>query len=220
MRTKDWSLSLESSSSFNHHCRSGEHCVARGSDGEAALTTKPHTICTSCLGQLQHQYDELPAIRDALRLYIGEMSTSNHGSKVKSTPSMTTPLNVAVLDLIDDIEDVLADCGNYRIDNLIHQPSKESKVWRSGRQREELLDGVDRALQIRVVFKRADKVIGFSREAVTHRIHPCPKCTRQTMVSVAGTNTVNCISCGATTTMDEYKRIVLIRVSLQKKGIN
>jgi hypothetical protein len=184
------------------------------------LTVKPNTLCNPCVGQLQHQYDELPVIRDALRLYIGELSTSNHGSKVKSTPAMSTPLNVAVLDLINDTEEVLTYCGNSRIDNLIHQPSKECTVWRSGRQRKEWLDGVDRALQIRAVFKRADRVIGFSREAVTHRIHPCPKCTRQTMVSIAGTNTVNCISCGGITTMDEYKRIVLIRVDLQRKGIN
>ncbi len=203
---------------LNHHCRSGENCVARGPD-EAALTAKPNTLCNPCVAQLQHQYDELPAIRDALRLYIGEMATSNHGSKVQSTPGLSTPLNVAVLDLINDIEAVLTHCGNTRVDNLIHQPSKECTVWRSGRQRTELLDGVDRALYIRSVFKRADRVIGFSRKAVTHRIHPCPKCTRQTMVSIAGTNTVNCVSCGGTTTMDEYKRIVLIRVALQKKGI-
>lgn len=204
---------------FNHHCRSGEHCVARGSDS-AALTVKPNTLCNPCIRQLQSQYDELPVIRDALRLYIGEMSTSNHGSKVKSTPSMTTPLNVTVLDLIDDIEEVLSFCGNFRVDNLVRQPSKECTVWRSGRRRQEWLDGVDRALQIRAVFKRADRVIGFSRQAVTHRIHPCPKCTRQTMISIAGTNTVTCASCGGTTTMDEYKRIVLIRVDLQKKGID
>jgi len=193
--------------------------VAR-SDTEAALTAKPNTLCRPCITQLQSQYDQLSKICEVLRLYAGGISTSNHASKVQSTPEPSTPLNVSVMDLIDDIDVILTRYENISVDDLIRQPAKEYTVWRSGRPRQEWLDGVDQALQIRVVFRRADGVIGFSRTAVTGRISPCPRCNLRTLVSVAGSDSVTCSNCGGVMPLDEYRRIVLIRADKQKRRNN
>lgn len=208
----------------NHRCRSGENCVARGPD-EAALTVKPNTLCNPCIGQLQHQYDELPEFYRKLRdFFLVNISTSDHGSKINSTPGLLVPFNVAVLDLLDEIDVLLDRYGGLRIDNLICRPSQEFSVWRSGRPRKEWLDGVDQALAIRAVWRKADGVIKVSKPRTWRQwITLCPKCRRRTLGQFSEDDFVTCSSCGGVMSVKECKRVTLIQADQEKKekkGIN
>ena len=193
---------------LDHHCRSDKHCVARTPDG-AAITTKPGTLCHGCVTKLQGQLDELPAIRDALRLYLVRGGSSAQ-TKVAFSSTPATPLDVGTLDLIDEIDDVIDRTGGLSIADLIRQPEQEFILWSRGSRRAVFLDGVQRALDVSRVWRKADGVIGLTRKW-QQRLGTCPRCTLRTLGNFAGEDAVTCSSCGGVMTRDEYDRITLIR---------
>lgn len=174
---------------LDHHCRAGQGCAARTSTG-AAITTKPDTLCHGCVQKLQLQLDELPTIRNVLRLYLVRGGSSAQ-TKVAFTSEPAPPLNIHALDLIHEIDDAIASA--VVVADLVRQPN-----------------GVERALAIGKAWRKADDVIGISRPW-QRRMAPCPKCDLPTLGNFAGSDTVQCSNCGGAMTRTEYERICIIK---------
>jgi hypothetical protein len=167
--------------------------------------------------RLQRQLAELPTIRDALQLFLKRGLVPSAGSKVNSTPEPSVPINLAALDLIDEIVEVVSRAGGWtiQVSDLIHRPAEKVTIWSSGSIRERYLDGVDRALDIGHVWRRADGIIGLSR-AWERRLAQCPKCNLRTLGSFAGSDSVQCSNCGGVMSRTEYARVTLITAGNQK----
>lgn len=174
-----------------HRCRAGQRCLALTPDG-SAITSRPDTLCYACVGRLQEQYDQLPEIREVLPLFKGGLGGVSGEAKVASSREAPCPLNVGVVDLVDLIDEIIADIRGLPIADLVRQD-----------------DGVRRALKIGKAWKRADGVVGFTRKW-TRRIQPCPKCNLRTLGTFAGSDSIQCSSCGEILTRDEYSRMCLV----------
>lgn len=188
----------------NHRCLSGKHCVSRTPDGPA-VTAKPDTLCSGCITALQQCLDELPHLREALKVFMGGSMSVAYTSRVNSTPTPQTPMNVAVYDLMDEIGDVLDRTGGLRIDTLIRAPGMEFRVWRRGKPVTAVLSGVERALAVRRVHSKADNLIGFNR-VWQRRAAPCPSCRLPTLGTWIGSDTVTCTNenCNSSFTRNDY----------------
>lgn len=163
--------------------------MAGTSDG-AALTRIPSTLCHLCVVMLQHQLDQLPAIRCMLRFNVKQsIVPQGGGAKVSSSATPSVPINLHALDVMHDIDMALAQ--GYTIANLIRQPS------------DGYCDGVDKALDVGIVWRQAESIIGISI-AWESRAAPCPKCDRNTLGSYAGSDYISCSDCGTTLTREEY----------------
>lgn len=181
---------------LDHHCRAGQRCVARTSDG-AAITTKPDTLCYGCVQKLQLQYDKLPEIRDMLRFFDSKGLVPSGGAKVSSTPEPSVPINLHVIDLIDVIESLIDDVRGLAISELIRRS-----------------DGVHQALAIGRAWKKADGIIGLSTRVWQREMGRCPQCELSTLGSFTGSNTIQCsnANCEYMMTRDEYEGTCLIAV--------
>lgn len=187
----------------DHRCRVGRHCSAGTPDG-AAITMQPNTICHTCVRKLQYQLDQLPDVRKALRLNVKRsLVPQGGGAKVASSPTAAVPLNLHALDVLNDLDQVLEQARGYTIANLIRQPAEMSRLWISGVLKVGYIDGVDKALAVGIVWRKADSIIGISI-LWEQRHAPCPKCELRTLRSFAGTDYISCSDCGATLTREEY----------------
>lgn len=191
-----------------HRCRAEQRCAALNPDG-SAITKKPNTLCHACINKLQEQLDQLPTIRDVLRLYLTHSGVSAQ-TKVAFSSEPAAPLNVSTLDLIDEIDDVIDRTEGMRIADLVRQPPMQFKLWRGRGWRMDYLDGVQRALEVGKVWKKADDIIGMSRPW-QRRMAPCPKCDLPTLGNFAGSDTIQCSNCGGMMTRTEYERICVIK---------
>lgn len=204
--------------SDNHFCRAADSCVSRTADGPA-ITSKPRTICFGCTRRLQTQLEELPHLKLALQSFKAASLTGEHGSKVNATPTPSTPLNLRVVDLVDEIDAVISRAGGptIRISDLVNRPAEEFTVWRGGRLGGQLLDGVDRALAIGVVWRKADSVVGLSRQWVKRQA-PCPRCNETKLGMWSGEDSVHCMSpaCGETYTLGQYEDFCLIKAGMER----
>lgn len=201
-------LQPETEPELVHRCRAGQRCLARTPDG-AAVTPGPDTLCHTCVRRLQNQLDELPTIRDALRLYLVRGGDSAQ-TKVASSSEPAPPLNVHVRDLIDEIDDVIDRTDGLTADALTRQPAMQFKLWRGGGWKMDYLDGVQRALEIATVWRKADGIIGMTRPW-QQRLAKCARCNTRTLGNFVGSDTVTCSSCGGSMTRDEYERTTIIR---------
>lgn len=195
-------------SSPSDRCRGGKFCSARTTDGPA-ITAKHDTICAACVVDIQKRLAELPHLAGALRSFLGGSMKVAYESKVSATHEPAPPMNVAVADYIDEINDVIDRAGGpgIQVHNLIQQPAELFLVWIKGAQQKRHLDGVDRALEIRRIHSRVSNVIGL--EAVWRKRHaPCPNCHLPTLGSWVGSPTIECTfeDCGLVMTLDEYEQ--------------
>lgn len=195
-----------------HRCRGGQRCAARTPDG-SAVTFNPDTLCHACVQRLQDQLDQLPIIRDALQIYKGGIGGSSAQTKVASSSEAQAPLSVHVLDLADEIDDVLDRTDGLSVDALIRQPAMQFKLWRGGGWRMDYLDGVQRALEIGIVWRKADDVIGMTRPWQS-RLAKCPHCNTRTLGSLA--DTVQCSICGHCMTRQEYEQSCVVVSQLKR----
>jgi len=189
---------------LNHRCLSGEHCVSRTPDG-SAITAKPDTLCGGCVKDIQRCFDELPYLRDALKVFLGGSMSVTYTSKVNGSHEPQPPMNVAVYDLIDEIGDVIDRSERLPVATLIRAPELEFVLWRRGKPRKTMLTGVDRALAIRRVHGKAENTVGFNRTWQRRRA-PCPICNLLTLGSWIGSDTISCTNtdCNSSFTRDEY----------------
>jgi hypothetical protein len=204
---------------LEHRCRSNDRCASRTPDG-AAITSKPDTLCNGCAKKLQGQLEQLPALREALRAFLGSSPVTTHGSRVHSTPEPSAPINLRALDLMDELEDVVFRVGGpkVRVADLIRRPAEKFVVWRGGRPRDTYLDGVDRALAVGKAWRKADQVIGLSR-TWERRAAPCPRCGLPTLGGWAGESTIHCTnsSCGTAFTRLEYENLCIANANRRSK---
>lgn len=129
-------------------------------------------------------------------------------------------MNVGVYDLIDEIGDVIDRAGGtgVRIDNLTREAPQAFRVWVQGKPRDTELDGVDRALAIRRVHRKADSMLGLKR-VWQRRLMPCPTCNLPTLGSWFGEGTVTCTNedCTTSLTRDEYDLMVIAKSRQDRK---
>ena len=78
-------------------------------------------------------------MRLALRAFRGGSLVAGGEAKVSCSPGPVAPLNVHVVDLIDEIDVLLIRVGKVEVHNLIHQAADVDGV-----------DGVDVALCVRL----------------------------------------------------------------------
>lgn len=132
----------------------------------------------------------------------------SYQSKVKASREPTCPLNTRVDELLGFIEDALDRVDGLRIADLIQQPAMKFILWVGDRRREVFLDGCDRALEVRRVHARANKVLGFDK-ILHRRAAPCPACSLPTLANYVGEGTVFCTeeTCGYATDLDSYDEL-------------
>ena len=134
-------------------------------------------------------------------------SSGQAGGGSNSKGSKPT-LNVNTLDLVDEIDDVIDRTAGLDVVDLIRQPAVQFKLWQGGKWRMDYLDGVQRALEIRKVWKRADEVIGMSRPW-QQRHAPCPNCNVRALGNFAGSDAIQCSHCGHAMTLDDYSELII-----------
>lgn len=187
----------------DHRCRAGKLCKARNKDS-AAATSKSNTLCPACIEGVQGCRNDLPAVRAAVQVFIAIKPVSARLSKVASTKQAASPLNLAADTLVSDIDEVLSRVGSYLIRDLISQPPVRFKTWRGDVEQLVYWDGVDLALQISAVHRRAMKLLGFDAQW-QRRSAPCWSCTLPLLGQLTGSETVECSGCGARKTVTDYQ---------------
>jgi hypothetical protein len=207
---------------LNHRCRAAIHCVGRVpvTEGDersyvGAITPGPDTLCNGCVKRIQTQLEQLPHLSTALRSFLGTSMTAALGSKVNSTPTPSAPINLRNLDLIDQIQGVIDRAGGstVQISDLVGKPVEEFTI--GGRIRP--LDGVDRALAIGAVWRKADGVVGLGR-TWQKRNAPCPRCGLACLGGFLGEDTIHCTnsSCAKSFPWDQYQSLCLAKFELEK----
>lgn len=192
-----------------HRCRSGKRCLARSGD-EPAITAKPDTLCPQCIDAIQAARDKLPAAQDAVRLFVGIKPVSVSESKVSASKEPQSPLNLAAETLVTDIDEVLSRIGSYLVRDLVSQPAAKFKVWRGDCEQIVFWDGVALALQVRTVFERAEKLLGFERQW-QRRSAPCWECDLPCLGQFTGSETIECSNCGVRKSDADYQTYCLER---------
>lgn len=174
---------------MNDRCLAAEHCVALTPDG-AAVTTQ--LLCHGCCAMIQSRYDQLPEILRVLNLFKGGLWGESGEAKVsKGKGEAPIPLNVHALDVQQGIAAILHDVGVLRISDLIRQQN-----------------GVSRALHISRLWKQADGIIGLSKPWI-RRFAACGQCEQRTLGSYSGEDTVRCLTCGNSLSLDEYSAYIV-----------
>lgn len=175
-------------------CVSGPtECVSRTPDG-AAATTQENTLCHGCIDAIQRQLEQLPSLVDALNCFKGGISGASYGgSRVSASSEPKAPLNVAVVDLIDEVWMTFGLTGGYMVRDLVT-----------------FEDGIPLALRIRKVHSKASKMAGFE-PVWQQRAASCPNCLQHSLGGWIGSDLIQCATeaCNASFTKTEYERICL-----------
>lgn len=196
---------------MNERCRAGESCEASTSDG-AAVTTRP--LCHSCVDRIQVCLDQLPAYWQALHsVKAKSLVPQGAGTKVGGSADLGTPLQLHVVDLIDDIGQLLAWVGGVRVADLINRPLLGYERRRGGRTLD--ADGVYLALQISFLWGRAEAQLGFQREWA-RRFGECPSCDQPSLGSYIGDEIILCSTCGESMSRVEYAGVILRKAKAEK----
>lgn len=187
-----------------HRCRAGRWCVAR-SGKDAALTSRPKTLCQGCIDSIQRARTRLNALQDAVRLFVGIKPVTAQTSKINSTKEPHSPLNLAAETMVTDIDEVLSRVNGYLIRDLVSHPAQRFKIWRKGAEQLVYWDGVDLALQVRSIHSRAVSLLGFEQQW-ERRAAPCWSCQLPCLGQFIGSETVECSNCGERKTVADYQK--------------
>jgi hypothetical protein len=111
-----------------------------------------------------------------------------------------------MVDMADEIWDTIDATAGYRVVDLITLPAEE---WLIGGYRV-VRDGVDRALKIRWVHAKAEKMVGLNK-VWQRRAASCPQCQLPTLGGWVGEDLIHCTNeeCLAHFTKDEYEEVCL-----------
>lgn len=138
-------------------------------------------------------------------MFVGIKPVTTEQSKVSATKEPASPLNLAAEALVGDIGEVLSRVGNYLIRDLVSQPAKKFKTWRRDTEQIVHWDGVDLALQVGAVYRKAMKLLGFERQW-QRRTAPCWSCDLPCLGQLSGSETVECSNCGERKTVTDYQQ--------------
>lgn len=156
----------------------------------------PGEICDNCLLQVDRYRDQLPHLKTALRSFLGGSLVPVATSKVSGSPTPSTPVNIRVLDLLQEITDILGRIGNVPIYDL---PAGE-------------------VLLVRRAWKRADSIVGLEKRW-SRRHASCPECHLSTLGNWVGDESVHCTNsdCAIVMSRQEYEEMCQI---VSSKGNN
>lgn len=161
-------------------------------------------LCDTCVRRLQEQLDELPTIRDVLYGLFLTRGGESGEAKVSSSSEPQPPFNLHTMDLVDEIDEVLDRTDSKSVEALISEPAMQFKLWRGGGWKMDYLDGVQRAMEIATVWRKADGIIGITKPW-QNRLAKCPHCDTRTLGNLTGSDTIQCSVCGHCMTRDEYE---------------
>lgn len=156
---------------------------------------------------------QLPHLQEMLRTYLANsLVPQGGGAKVSSSSDPGTPINLHVLDVLDELQQALDLAGGAgaRIADVINRPMESYQIRHHGGWRDLDMDGVQVALNVSRTWKRAYSASGLSL-TWERRAVKCPRCDLPTLGSTAGSGTVSCSNCGGVMTRDEYDRICIIK---------
>lgn len=197
-------------------CLSERECVARTSTGPA-ITAKPGTLCPRCIDDIQRCLTELPPYRELLVQFIAKpIGGGGGGPRVSGSTDPSTPVNIAVVDLLDWIDEVVASSGGWgvQVRDLVQRPAERCGPdgWPV------YLTGVSRALAIRRVHGKAEALAGLSKVWERRRA-PCPECELPTLGTWVGSGLVQCTNsdCQGVLDQDEYEKYCILKASERKK---
>lgn len=175
---------------FDPRCLSGKRCVSRTVDGPAS-TIKPDSLCPGCILDIQKCFNELPDYLLALRAFMGFKPGSVGQSKVSGGATEgSSPFNVTVADLRNEIAGVLAEVGEYSIRDYVTLDAY----------------GPFAALRVRALHSQADGIVGFGRVWERRRV-ACPDCGLPTLGGWLGEGRIYCTNseCATTLSKAEYE---------------
>lgn len=196
---------------MSHQCRSGKHCVGRTETGPAA-TIKPNSVCRGCSDDLARRLKELPVLAKALQSFIGRTPQTALSSKVSRSMSPQPPLNLQALDLAGECDILLSRIGNVLIQDLLRRSATRYDCFIGGKFTQQMLDGVDLALAVRVLHKKAESMVGLA-PVYERRRAPCPRCQLPTLGTIVGSGLISCSSseCQWSGPTSEYEAHCLFR---------
>lgn len=146
-------------------------------------------MCDRCVNAVQECYNQLIGYRDMLELFKGYKQSAAGGARVSASKEPTTPLNVTVVDLIDDIGSILVRSQGYLMRDLVTLPG-----------------GVALALDVWRAHAKAEGIIGLQK--VWQRRHaPCPECGLRTLGGWLGGDDIFCTNsaCATVLNKDDYE---------------
>lgn len=184
----------------DHRCEAGRHCLARTADGPA-ITARP--MCDSCVNGVQECYNQLRGYRDMLELFKGYKQSAAGGARVSASKGEPpTPLNVTVVDLIDDITSILIRSQAYLMRDLITLPG-----------------GVDLAMDVWRAHAKAEGICGLQK--VWERRHaPCPECGLSTLGGWLGGDEIICTNsqCYTSLSKEQYEEYCDLKSKAKTRG--
>lgn len=169
-------------------------------DGPAVVSQ--FTLCHGCVDGIQTQLNELPHLALALATMKGTWGGVSYEARVSGSKEAPSPLHVGIVDLVDEVWNRIDDAEGYRIVDLVTRPPES---WVIG-GRTVTRDGVDRALDIRHVHRRASEAVGFEK-VWERRAAACPECLLPTLGGWVGDDLISCSECLAAFTKKEYENL-------------
>lgn len=148
-----------------------------------ALTDRP--LCHRCTETIQTYLDQLPHYRTALAVFKAKsLVPQGGGAKVSSSTAPATPINLDVIDVLDEIDSILS--WGVMVSDLIFQQ-----------------DGVHHALSIQRTWKKADGIAGFAPRW-SRRFGKCERCDQPSLGAYDGEDLISCQSCGHSMSRSQY----------------
>jgi hypothetical protein len=192
-------------------------------------------LCPAHTHRAWYAARDLPAAHADLHQLLGKTSPRS-SDRVRSSRAAPVPIRLDVDALRGEIADELERWGEILADragatlpdsgrltaaaqwitdnwhNLLNIPPAAHMVWTTGTDREvEFLDGVDAALRLGALHRRARGMLGTGL-LVTPLPTPCPGCHTR-LTRAAGADYVDCHGCGRLFTDAEYQRLVSLLVA-------
>ena len=224
----------------------GRSRAADGQDWIPRVTDTANTVCTRCRRDIELAVAELwDDYRCLDSLFL--VPTEHAGSEIRSgIPGSQVPVNVFSDALMHDIADAIYRCAaaitpnpaqsaqtafaqfvtcrgivQRNIDTLLAAPPTKHLLWnRAGDDYlAEMLDGVQLALALVTLHRRAVSLVGVERPRERMPV-PCPQCGSRQLgrdVNPDGIDDdVSCRACGSSWTDQEYRRLTQVGAAIMK----
>ena len=208
-------------------------------------TEHPNSVCTRCRRHIESAVTELWDDYCCLNnLFL--VPTEHAGSEIRSgAPKSQVPVNVVSDALMHDIGDAIYRCAaaitpnpegsaqtpfaqfvtcrgivQRNIEALLAAPRTKHLLWnRSGDNYiAEMLDGIDLALALVNLHRRACALVGVERPRERMPV-PCPQCESRQLgrdINPTGPSDVNCRACGSSWTDAQYRRLTQVGAAIMK----
>lgn len=220
-----------------HLCRAGSYCrdATYGphptSDGwQAGATTAPNTLCDRCASSVAAAVAGLWQDYLGLGQLVIEPPTGPTSEIRSPSPTPALPIDIHNDALKVELETVVGHAAaavtgdppprafvtavtlvENNLDALLRAPRHPVVMWnRDGDRREQfIVDGVDIALKLASLHRRARAILGVDRGKDRMPV-PCPRCEARKLVRFHGADCVVCEACLGRWTDDDYRYLTMI----------